>query len=146
MERGEVGGRGQNSFAAWKAAKPDWLRDGRINFIVQWGAEKLPDYPDVPLLSDLAEDEGDRALLKLFSAPTVLGRPFFTTPGTPPERVAALRRAFDETMTDAVFLDAAKSGGFDLNPVTGETMEAVVKEALGTPKDIRDRLRQIVVK
>jgi hypothetical protein len=80
MERGEVAGRGSNNWASWKATRAEWLRDKKINILVQVGLTKAPDLPDVPLLMDLATNEEDRAVLRLLSSPAAVGRPIFTTP------------------------------------------------------------------
>src|SRR4051812_11183781 len=93
MERGEVDGRGSNSWASWKSTKPEWLRDKKINILVQVGLKRSPDLPNVPLLMELARNEADRKLLEFLSADTEISRALVTTPGTPPERVEALRRA-----------------------------------------------------
>ncbi|MDB5595456.1 MAG: Tripartite-type tricarboxylate transporter, receptor component TctC [Hyphomicrobiales bacterium] len=144
MENGEVGGRGSNSWASWKASKPDWVRDKKINILVQIGLTKSPDLPDVPLLIDLATNEDDRAALKLVSAPPVIGRPIFTTPGVPADRVKALREAFDETMKDPAFLEEAKKTALDINPISGAQLQEVVAGILDTPKPVRDRLAVIL--
>ncbi len=144
MERGEVAGRGSNAWNSWKATKPDWLRDKKINILVQIGLTKAPDLPDVPLLMDLATNDADRAALKLLSASTTIGRPIFTTPGVPPERVKALRDAFNAMIKDPAFLDEAKKLNFDINPVSGEELQKIVTEVVATPKAIADRLQQVI--
>jgi tripartite-type tricarboxylate transporter receptor subunit TctC len=144
MERGELAGRGQNSFAAWKASKPEWLRDKKINILFQWGEKKLPEFDDVPLMTDFATNEDDRSLLQLFTVPTQLGRPIFTTPNVPKERVEALRAAFEAMMKDPEFLAAAKEMNADLNPVSGAAMESSIAQALDTPPRVLDHLRKIV--
>jgi tripartite-type tricarboxylate transporter receptor subunit TctC len=142
MERGEVDGRGSNAWASQKATHPEWLRDGKINILVQTGLTKAPDLPHVPLLMDLATNPDDRAALKLLSAPTAVGRPLFTTPGVPTERITALRRAFDATMKDPDFQADAKKASLDLNPMSGETLQKVVEDVVATPKPIVERLRK----
>jgi tripartite-type tricarboxylate transporter receptor subunit TctC len=144
MERGEVEGRGSNSWSSWKATYPDWLRDKKINILVQIGLAKAPDLPDVPLLMDLAKNDQDRAVLKLLSAPTRIGRPLFTTPDVPEDRVVALRDAFDATMKDPAFLAQAKKQNFDLDPVSGEEMQKVVAEIVAAPQPVKDELSQII--
>ena len=144
LERGEVEVRGSNSWAAWKATHADWLRDKKINILVQIGLTKAPDLPDVPLLMDLAKNDQDRAVLKLLSAPTTIGRPLFTTPDVPPERVKALRDAFDATMKDPAFLAQAKKQNFDLNPVSGEEMQKIVADIVASPKPLTDKLNEII--
>src|SRR3954464_8774643 len=104
MERGEVGGRGSNSWASWKATRPEWLRDGKIIQLVQIGLKKAPDLPEVPLMMDLGKTERDRAMLRFISAGTAFARAFLTTPDIPPDRATALRRAFDATMKDPDFV------------------------------------------
>src|SRR5215216_2551994 len=53
MERGEAHGRCTFSLSALKTAKPDWLRDKKINVLVQIGVEKSAEFPDSPLIFDL---------------------------------------------------------------------------------------------
>jgi tripartite-type tricarboxylate transporter receptor subunit TctC len=144
MERGEVSGRGSNSWASWKATKPDWIKDGKINILVQIGLTKASDLPDVPLLMDLPSEPDDKTLLKLLSAPVTVGRPIFTTPEVPAERVQALRAAFDAMIKDPAFLDEAKKANLDINPVSGEQMQKIVAEIVATPKAIGERLAKII--
>lgn len=144
LERGEVEGRGSTSWAHLKAQRPEWLRDKKINILVQIGLAKAPDLPDVPLLTDLAKNDQDRAVLKLLSGPTRIGRPLFTTPDVPPERVQALRAAFAATMMDPAFLAQAKKQEFDLEPISGEEMQAIVAEIIASPKPITTRLNEII--
>src|SRR5438093_3935425 len=54
MERGEVQGRGSNSWASWKSTKPEWLAQKKIIMLVQIGLKRDPELPDVPLLLELA--------------------------------------------------------------------------------------------
>jgi tripartite-type tricarboxylate transporter receptor subunit TctC len=144
MERGEVDGRGSNSWASWKATRPHWIAENKINILVQIGLKKAPDLPGVPLLMELGGNAEDRALLRLLSASTQIGRPIFTTPDVPPDRVAALRAAFDAMVRDPAFLDDAKNGNFELDPVSGETMQRLVAEIVATPKAMGERLRKII--
>src|SRR5262249_2636092 len=144
MERGEVGGRGSNSWASWKATKPDWIRDHKINILVQIGLSKVADLPDVPLLMDLASNDEDRRLLKLLSAPVTIGRPIWTTPDVPADRVKALRDAFQATIKDPAFLAEAEKSGFEVNAVSGEEMQKIVADIVATPKNIATRLGQLI--
>ena len=144
MEKGEVMGRGSNAWGAWKSTRPDWLRDKKINILVQIGLHKAPDLPDVPLLMDLATTDEDRAVLKLLSASGDIGRPLFVAPGVPAERVAALRSAFDRMVKDPTFLAAAQQEKFDINPVSGDEMQKIVQDLIATPKPIADRLTKII--
>jgi hypothetical protein len=144
MENGEVAGRGSNNWTSWKSTKPDWIRDKKINILVQIGLTKAADLPDVPLLMDLAKNEDDRLALKLVSAPPMVGRPVFSTPNVPDDRTKALRDAFDATMKDPAFLEEAKKTGLDINPIGGVELQKIVADIIDTPKPVRDRLASIL--
>jgi tripartite-type tricarboxylate transporter receptor subunit TctC len=143
MERGEVGGRGSNSWASWKATRPEWVRDHKMNVLVQIGLKRAADLPNVPLLIDLAPTPLDKEAFTILSGPPAIGRPIFGPPGMPPDRVAALRKAFDDTMKDPAFLAAAKTAGLDLAPTTGQDLQNVVNEIVNAPKAAIDRVSQI---
>ena len=59
----------------------------------------------------------------------------------PPERLAALRKAFDETMADSSFLAEAKQEGMEKPPVSGLEVQALVSRILAAPPDIAERAR-----
>ncbi|HTI86910.1 MAG TPA: hypothetical protein VL966_09925 [Alphaproteobacteria bacterium] len=143
MERGEVEAR-HNIWASWVSGHPDWLRDKKIFQIVQIGLEKHPDLKDVPLMMDLAKNPDDRAVLRLMSSDVAFARPFATTPGVPAERVAALRRAFDETMKDPDVIAECERANRDLSPSTGEQVQSVVKEVLGASPAVLARVNAII--
>jgi tripartite-type tricarboxylate transporter receptor subunit TctC len=144
MERGEVAVRGSNSWASWKSTRAEWVRDKKINILVQIGLERAPDLPDAPLLIDLAKNEEDRAVFRLISAPTALGRPIVTAPGVPAERVKVLRDSFDRMIKDPKFLEIATRERFEIDYVPGEEMQKIVGEIVDAPASVRDRLKQIM--
>jgi hypothetical protein len=144
MERGEVSGRGSNSWASWKATRPDWLKEKKINILVQIGLTKAPDLPDVPLLMDLATNPEDKAVLKLLSSPSAIGRPIFTTPGVPEDRVKALRAAFDATIKDPHFIEEAKKAGLEVDAVSGAELQKIVNDIVATPEPVAKRLAEII--
>lgn len=144
MERGEVAGRGSNSWGSWKATRPEWLRDKKINILVQIGLSKAPDLPDVPLMMDLASNPDDKAALRLLSAPTTVGRPIFTTPSVPEDRVKALRDGFDAMLKDSAFLAEAKKSNLEIDPLSGAELQKIVAEILATPKPIAERLLKAI--
>src|SRR6202163_2896726 len=74
MERGEVEGRAGNNFNSLKAENAEWLATGEITLITQVGLERDPDYPNLPLLTELGKTDEDRQILRLFSTDVVIGR------------------------------------------------------------------------
>ena len=144
MERGEVEGRGSNAWASWKSTRPEWVRDNKLNILVQVGLKRAPDLADVPLLMELAGNEADRKLLEFFSADTALSRSLVTTPGTPADRVQALRRAFDLMIKDPDFLAEAAKAQMDMSPATGEESQKSADAIVNTPPDVLARAKELV--
>jgi tripartite-type tricarboxylate transporter receptor subunit TctC len=144
IENGEAHGRCSVVYSAIKMAKPDWVRDKKINIIMQFGLEKARDLPDVPLATDFVTKEEDRQLLDLLSATTAIARPFMAPPGIPEGRARALRRAFDATMTDPAFLAEAKQLMLDVEPTSGEEAQKIVEKMYATPKPVVERVKKLL--
>jgi len=142
MQRGEVDGRGTFSWTSLKPHKKDWIESGDIIVLYQQGLRKHPDIPEVPLVTDLAENETQRQVLMLQFTAFELGRPYFVREGVPADRVQALRRAFDATMKDKDLLADAEKQGLEANPATGEEMQEMLKKVYATPKDVINRLAE----
>jgi tripartite-type tricarboxylate transporter receptor subunit TctC len=144
MERGEVGGRGSNSWASWKSTKPQWLAEKKITMLVQIGLKRDPELKDVPTMQDLAKNEADAKLLTFLSADTAIARAVVTTPEVPAARVAALRQAFAATMKDAEFLSEVEKMKMDLNVSTGEEAQAIAASVADTPPEVLERAKVIL--
>lgn len=136
VERGELDGRASWSWSSLKASKPDWIRDKKINSLVQLNLTKNPELPDVPMVLDLATNDKQRQILKLVLSRQTMGRPFAAPPGIPEDRKQALRKAFDDTMKDPEFLAEAVKRKMDVNPVNGAEVEKLVAELYKTPPDV----------
>ena len=144
MERREIDGHPSAFFSSVRSTRPTWLRDKTAKAIVQYGAEKLAELPDVPFAPDLVGHDGDRLVMQAAFAPLALGRPLLMPPGVVAERVAALRAAFAATMADPDFLAEGERVGLGLNaPRSGEQIQEVVERAYQSPPRVIDRLRQL---
>jgi tripartite-type tricarboxylate transporter receptor subunit TctC len=104
--------------------------------LVQLSLNKHPELPDVPLVTDFAKTDEQRQILKMIFARQVMGRPYTAPPNLPAERVAALRQGFIDTMADKDFLAEAAKADLEINPVSGEDVEKLVKDVYGTSADI----------
>jgi tripartite-type tricarboxylate transporter receptor subunit TctC len=144
MERGEVGGRGSNSWASWKATKPAWLREKKIFILVQVALKRNPELADIPTMIELAKNDDDKAVLTFLSADVPISRAYVTTPGVPAERVNALRRAFDATMKDPAFVAEAAKLNMDMSPSTGEDAQRYSDQIANTPERVLKRARAII--
>ena len=141
MERGEVQGRAGNLFSSLMSQNRDWVENKKINILMQVGSKRDPNFKDVPLMTELATNEDDRRILALYSGDVALGRSFLTTPGVPVDRLEALRKAFDETMTDPEFLSDAKKITLEVKPLSHVQLTAAAMEILSTPPELIEKAR-----
>ena len=142
MERGETEGVAALGWNAIRAQQPQWIADGKIKLIAQFGLEPSSELPSgVPLMIELAKSPRDHAALAMLFGRTEYGRPYFLPPDVPADRVAALRRAFDLTMKDDGFVAEVAKLGFAPNPLSGEQVQALVADVARTPPEIVARVR-----
>src|SRR5262245_11648068 len=144
MERGEIDGRGTSNPKAMFAGGSERGPDGRplFNLLLQWGLKANPDYPDTPLLSDLAGNAEQKVVFDFVGRVASLARPIATNYDVPPERVAALRRAFDATMKDPDFLAEAERQIMEITPMSGAELQQVVTDIVNAPAAVVEKVRQ----
>jgi len=124
--------------------RPDWIQTKKINVLFHTGATESPDLPGVPRIRNLVKDETDRKALEFLLAREVMGRPFVAPPGIPADRAKALRDAFNATMKDSEFLKDAARGNIEVNLVTAEEIDALLKDATALPPAVIERARQVL--
>lgn len=144
VERGEVQSRSGASLAGIIQEHPDWIKAKKIAVLTQVGTERERDLPDVPLMHELAKTPEQRQILNLISLPPALGRPFLTAPDVPPERVTALRKAFDATMRDEAFLAEARQLNLDMNPFSGERVAAIVNDTINVSPELLAKAKAVL--
>jgi tripartite-type tricarboxylate transporter receptor subunit TctC len=145
MERGEVHGRGTNPWASYKSTRSGWIAEKKLNIIIQVGFEKEADLPNVPLLNDLVKGDKDKEEIANFLTLNVMvGRPIATTPDVPAERVSALRRAYDATVTDPAFVADATKLRAEINSMTGEELQGIIEKIISTPRPLLERVKQAI--
>jgi len=145
LERGEVQGRCNWSWSSIIGTRADWVKDKKLNVLLQFADEKHPDLPDVALVTELAKTEQQRQMLDLILSTQTMARPFAMPPGVPAERVSALRKAFMETAKDPDFLAAAATQQLEVSPVNGEKIQDTLTRISKTPKDVIRALRDVVL-
>jgi len=144
MERGEVEGRMGWSWSSIVSVNPEWIRDGKIRNIVQFSTSKHADLSNVPLVTELAATDEDRALLELVFSRQVIGRPFIAPPGVDAETVKVLRKAFDDTMKDKEFLAEMEKANLEVNPIPGVEVQQLIERLFKTPPAVLERAKQII--
>ncbi len=151
VERGEVQCRAA-TVEVFFAREPyhTWRKNGFVTNIIQTGRKRDSRLPNTPTIYELMEQyktpEESRRLATVVLAGDNLGRPLLGSPGIPPDRVKILREAYAKTMTDPEFLAEIKKRKYDLNPTSGEELEALAKEVVAQPEAIVERMKKLLEK
>ena len=142
MERGELDG----ECGTADGMPESWIEDKKVNVLLKTAPGPGYGIPDgTPWLGNYLTSATDLAVLNFLTVANQLGRPFIVSRQTPPDRIAALRSAFDATMKDESFLAQAAKQKLPINPASGAEAEKTVAEIYNTPPDIA-RLANEVIK
>jgi tripartite-type tricarboxylate transporter receptor subunit TctC len=142
--RGEVDGYCGLLVSSIKTDTAEDLSSGRMTVAIQMGLKKHADLPDVPNAFDLVSKEEDRQLFRLIFGPWTYGRPLMAPPGTPKDRVEALRAAVKATLADPQFLAETKKINMEIQPLAPEEIQKIVEEIFQTPQPVLERARTLL--
>jgi tripartite-type tricarboxylate transporter receptor subunit TctC len=143
MERGEVEGICE-SLDSVDGKRPDWIRTHTVNVLFQSGTERDPEIKDAPLISELAKTTEEKQALNFLYAGQSIGRPFVAPPNLPANVEKMLRDGFDATMKDPAFLAEAKKHKLDVAPISGDKLEALIKDLYATPKPLIKKVADMI--
>jgi tripartite-type tricarboxylate transporter receptor subunit TctC len=147
VERKEIHGLCGYGYTSLLTVTPQWVANNMIRILVQENAKGLPvlHKMGVPRTIDFAKTDGDRQVLELVYSQAVFGRPYVLPPDVPAERVAALRKAFMVAFADPALLVEANKMKLDIEPLSGEDVQAMVGRAFAMPKHIVERAKQSLI-
>jgi tripartite-type tricarboxylate transporter receptor subunit TctC len=144
MERGEVQGKIWTWGSLKSGSTANWVADGKVALLAQFGLTHAKDLPNLPLALDYAKTPEDRQVMELIFAPLALGYPSFMGPLVPPERIEIMRRAFDRTMQDPEFVGLMQQQNLVLDPANGEAVQAIVERLYRMPPAVIARARTLL--
>jgi tripartite-type tricarboxylate transporter receptor subunit TctC len=139
IERGELNGRCGITVTSLAAINSDWIREGKIRLLTHFGTKAIEAFPQVPSVFDLAVNEEQRQILRVWTTPSQMGRPFFGPPGLPSDVLAILRKAFDETMRDPGYLAEAEKSKLATDSATGAEVASLVNDVYSMPRSILEK-------
>ncbi|MGB5081046.1 MAG: hypothetical protein WBO23_09930, partial [Burkholderiales bacterium] len=142
MEKGELEGRCGYSWSSAVTMHSDWLRDKKMNVLLQISTEKHPDLPNVPFVMDLADNDQERRVLEFVFARQAWGRPFLAPPGVPADRAKALQDSFMAVVKDPAFVAEAEKQKLEINPLSGQRVAALINRMTQTPVGIVNLARE----
>lgn len=142
MERGEIQAAISPATLFEKQLKT-WLKQGKVNVVVQYADFRHPSFPAVPTVVEVAENIEAKSVFKLLVSVATVGRAYGLPPDVPAERVAVLQKAFDAMMEDPAFRADAEMRGADLMPMSGDALTTYIRGIVGTSPDIVEKTRAI---
>jgi tripartite-type tricarboxylate transporter receptor subunit TctC len=149
VERGEVMCRAF-TVNAFFAREPfiTWRKKNFVRVLYQTGSKPDRRIMDVPLFNSLMDKyktpENVRRLTKVVVAADEFGRPLVFPPGVPADRVKIIRDAFNKTIHDPALLAEAEKRRLDIDPATGEELDALAKEVMTAPPDVVERVKKLI--
>jgi tripartite-type tricarboxylate transporter receptor subunit TctC len=123
-----------SSWNAWRL-RPD-VADGTLRPVIQAGLVRHKELPNIPLMQELLDDPKQKQVVEFLSSGAAVGRALLVHGAAPPERIAALRQAFDQVVKDPEFIAQVERTGLELDPTPGIEIQKVSAAILATPKDI----------
>ena len=144
-ERGEADGLCGIDISTFAALRPDWLAGKQGYAMLQVGLEPNPKATALgfPPIWNYVKPE-DKLLVELIVSQQVFQRPFLAPPGTPDVQVKSLRSAFMAALHDAELVDEASKSKLELNPRSGENVEALVRKMYSAPTELIQRMARVI--
>jgi tripartite-type tricarboxylate transporter receptor subunit TctC len=143
IEKGELDGR-FNYWSGWTSAKPDWIRDHKLVFLFRTGPHASDMPAGLPAFGDLVTGQG-RQMVQLAEGPDNIGVGFWTAPGLPAERFAALQKAFEDMTRDPNFLAEAQKLRTPIAPVSATDLSKIVAALYATPAPVLVRFKELII-
>ena len=142
LERGEVQGRAA-TFISITTRKMDWIRDRKITNLVQFALRRDSAWKDVPLAQELTKDPETQRMFRFLAAPSTIGRGLCLPPGTPADRVAAMRKAFEDTVKDTAFLKDAHARKLPIDWASAKELTEAIDDTVHAPKALVEKVEKL---
>lgn len=141
-ERREVDAVAAIGWPTIKSTKPEWLGEKKANVIYQVALKRHAEIPDAPALGELGKTPEANAIFRFIASSSDIGRSLFAPPDVPPERIAALRKAFMAMLDDPEFKADTDRRRIEIDPLDGQKIGEIVKETMATSRDLLDRVKE----
>ena len=142
MERGEVEGIGSATLGD-VLKHQDWIANRKVNFLYTIASHRSASLPQVPAIVEFAQNDLDRAVLRLLGSVSDIGFTIMAPPDIPPDRAAGLRAAFAAMVKDPSFLADARKIGLEPEPLSGKALQTTVADTLGISGAATQKLRDV---
>lgn len=144
LQKGEIHATCGLNFSTAKAHYQNLLNHPDVRVLVQEDMKPNAELANagVPLAYTFLKSDADKRAAEVFYAQSMINRVFFAPPDVPADRLAALRKAFMDTIADKEMQAEAAKAGLDLDATSGDDVQALVTRLYATPREIVDRIRK----
>ena len=133
VEQGELDG----DCGSYSSIPVDWIRKGLVHAFVRFIQKRPPEIPDsAAYIGTFATGAEEKELVRVLDGGDEVGRPFIMSKQVPADRIAIIRKAFDDTMKDPGFLADMAKEQLPVHPLTGAQAEKIVGELMSAPANI----------
>lgn len=145
MQKGEVHASCGMFESSVKGAYANDIKSGNLKVFVQFGPDKaVPYFGDATRLYERTKAPEDAKVLDLIFRQTQLARPLAAPPGTPADRVAALRKAMLDTFADPEMIQDAERIKVDFQPLSGDETQAMLERFYETPEPLLKKAMALI--
>ena len=125
-----------------------WHKKGFDRHLLQSSEKRDPRTGDVPTIYEIFDKENtseeSRRVADVILRGGDFGRPMFAPPATPADRISLLREAYAKAIKDAELVAEAKKSRMDMEPVSGEDLQALAKRIMNQPPVVVERVKKIL--
>lgn len=149
VERGEVVCRAMTA-SPFFGREPftSWQKKNFVQVLLFTGNKRDERVPETPTIYEIFDrekvPEPSRRVAQVILAAETVGRPLIAPPATPPDHLKTLRSAFQQALKDPGLVPEAKKGRMDIEPVSGEQLEKLIKEVLDQPPEVLNRVKKML--
>jgi len=144
MQRGEVDGSCGMFESSVRSAYDQHIKAGEFKIVVQFGRDRaVPYFGDATRMYTMLKTDDDKKIADVIFRQTELARPLAAPPGTPKDRVAALRKAMLATLKDPAMIADAEKVKIEFNPVTGEETAQIFADFYATSPELVKKARAV---
>jgi tripartite-type tricarboxylate transporter receptor subunit TctC len=146
LERGEVQCMGL-TISTFYGREPflTWQKNNFVRFLAQSGRQRDKRVSDAPTIFELMKEfktsETKRRVAEAMLQGGEWARPLMAPPGTPANRVAILRAAYEKATKDPEMLAEAKKMRIDITPLAGEKLQSIAKEVMNQPPEVVEQIK-----
>jgi tripartite-type tricarboxylate transporter receptor subunit TctC len=129
---------------SYSSVPQEWINKGLVHTFVRFTKNRPDEIPENAVyIGGFAKGDEQQQLLDLLNGGDEIGRPFVMSKGVPADRLAIIRKAFDDTMKDPAFLADMAKQQLPVHPLTGDEAEKIVNGLLGAPANVVARAKAI---